>query len=308
VNLKSKYVLSMTAACALLCATGGNLHAAPILFGGLGGHATTSGPEASANDGSLVIVDQTTGAVSIVGRPDAVARITGLAFDLNGALFASTLGAAPFPPPPAPQTSNLIMINSATGALLSSVPIVAGAGGPAISIADLSVQPGTNALFGIESPNDALGGEGKLYTINKSTGVATLIGNTGFFFGSIAFAPNGTLYMSGANLGPMGGQVGDALLTINPATAAPLTTIPVSDFFGALAFDSTNNTLIGGTGDQHQLFRINPATGAGTLIGDTGLNFIGDLDFHPVPEPATLAMLGFGLLALGIGARKMRRG
>src|SRR5207342_2920734 len=94
--------------------------------------------------------------------------------------------------------SNLIRINPDTGATISSSPITAG--GVGISIADLAMQPGTNILFGLRSPGDQGGGEGLLYTINKTTGVATLVGNTGDFFGSIAFAPNGTLYMSAADL------------------------------------------------------------------------------------------------------------
>ena len=34
-------------------------HAQPVLYGGLGGRGVSSGPQASTNDGSLVIVSQT---------------------------------------------------------------------------------------------------------------------------------------------------------------------------------------------------------------------------------------------------------
>src|SRR5437763_10790954 len=113
-----------------------------IMYGGLGGH--TNGD--SINDGSLAIVNQTTAAVAIVGHPAGVSRISGLAFDSTGALFGATQGPGGFPPPPGPVTaSDLIRLNPATGALLSSV-LIKDASGTAISIADLAVQPGTDTL------------------------------------------------------------------------------------------------------------------------------------------------------------------
>ena len=48
--------------------------------------------------------------------------------------------------------------------------------------------------------------------------------------------------------------------------------------------------IFGGNGDQGQLFTVNAATGAETLLGFTGRNFVGDLDFRPIPEPGTLGL------------------
>jgi PEP-CTERM motif len=269
--------------------------ATPIMFGGLGGHSNGD----SSNDGALAIVDQTNGGVSIVGHPAGVARISGLAFDSLGNLFGATQLAGGFPPPPGPNSfSDLIRLNPNTGALLSSVPIAAG--GVSISIADLAVQPGTDTLYGIRGPNDQHGGQGLLYTINAVTGAATLIGNTGDFFGSIAFSPTGTLYMSAADLDFMGNFVNISLKTLNPSNAAVLTAVPTLDFFGALGIRPTDGVIFGGTGDQSQLFTINAVTGAETLIGNTGRNFVGDLAFQSatVPEPTTLSLMGLGLVAM----------
>ena len=274
----------------LLCLTT-PVVAAEVLYGGLGGHNNGD----STNDGALCIVNQTTGAVTIVGHPIAtppITRISGLAFEPAGNLYASTLTpGGGFPPPSGPRSSNLIALNPNNGALLTSVAIADAAGGGALSIADLAVQPGTNTLFGITNPDGAAGPThaGDLYSINPGTAVATFIGNTGFFFNSIAFAPNGTLYLSAANLDFSTGMEKDmALKTINPANAAVLSTVPTTHFFGAFAIRS-DGKIFGGTGDQHQLFTINPATGAETLVGDTGTTFVGGLTFTTPGTPSELA-------------------
>src|SRR5690242_16510343 len=77
--------LLVVAAAVVFCAL--NVSAGPVMFGGLGGHGPNSD---STNDGALVTINQTTGDVSVVGHPNGVARLTGIAFDSGGALFGST--------------------------------------------------------------------------------------------------------------------------------------------------------------------------------------------------------------------------
>ena len=272
------------------CLGAGTAQAASItLYGGNGGHNDGT----SQNDGSLVIVDQTTAAISLVGHPDSIVRLTGLAFGSSTLLWGSTLVTSPFPPPPSvPPSSSLVQINPDTGALLSAIAITS-ATGLSLSIADLAVQPGTGTIFGVSGPNGP--GPANLFTINPTTGVSTLVGALGASFASIGFAPNGTLYASVAAF--QGGPINPRLVTINPLTGAFLTSLPTADFFGAFGIRPTDGVIFGGTGDDHELFTINAVTGAQTLVGDTGLNFVGDLAFRPVPEPATLALLGSGLVA-----------
>lgn len=272
--------------------------AAPIMYGGLGGHANGD----STNDGALGIIDQNTGVVTIVGHPAGVARISGLAFDLNGNLYGATQGNFPFPPVTPPSSSALIEINPADGSLISDVGIITDHGTP-INIADLAIQPKTGVLFGIRGPNDGLNQQGLLYTIDKTTSAATLVGDTSSFFDSIAFGPDGTLYLSAANLDFMTGNIVDPRLeTLDPSNATELTSVPTAQFYGALGARPSDGVIFAGNGDQHTLYTLNPTTGAQTVVGDTGRNFVGDIDFlTPVPEPSTLVLFGLGMLALYLG-------
>jgi len=237
-----------------------------ILYGGVGGDT----PSNSDNIGALVIVDQSNAALTVVGTPVPGTRISGVAFDATGALYGSTIGIG-LPP----LTSTLIRIDPDTGALISVVgPITDGPGGLAIGIADLAVQPGTDLLFGVRAPTDLHGGPGRLYIIDKTTGVGTFLGTTPRRRDSIAFAPDGTLYETGFVTGP------PTLFTLDPATGSPLTSVATAEFYGSLAVRPTDSVLFAGNGDVGQIFTLDPSTGAATLLGDTSPTFNGGLAFR----------------------------
>ncbi len=246
----------------------GTISTGAILYGGVGGFPGGG----SDNIGALVIVDQTNAALTIVGSPEPGIRLAGVAFDATGSLFGATEGSA-LPP----LTSTLIRIDPDTGSLISVVgAITNGPGGPAIGIADLAVQPGTDVLYGIRGPTDLGGGGGKLYTIDKATAVATLVGTTPARRDSIAFTPGGTLYESGLVPGPA------MLYTINPANAAVLTSVPTADGFGGMAVRPTDGVLYAasGGGEPGDVLTVDPATGVATEVGSTDLTLIGSLAFR----------------------------
>lgn len=237
-----------------------------------------------------------------MGKPSGVARRTGLAFDANGNLYGSTITGGGFPPPSkAPLTSDLIRINPATGALIQNIGPMTG-NGSALGIAEIAIQPGTGVLFGVETSADGLNQPGNLRKINPQTAKATLVGNTGKFLDTIAFAPNGTLYLEAADLG--NGLTNPSLDVIDPNTGQILSSVPTANFFGALAVRPTHGVLFASTADTTQLMSINPANGAQTLVGSTGLNFVGALAFTPVPEPGGFALLSLGLVAAGVMIRR----
>jgi len=128
--------------------------------------------------------------------------------------------------------------------------------------------------------------------IDRNTAVATLVGSTGVQNDSLAFAPDGTLYMASANV--VSNILVDVQLhTVDPATGQILTTVPTLDalgvptFYTALTFRASDGVLVGGTGSGNSLlsgdiYTIDPATGVQLAhLSNTGLNFVGDLDFRP---------------------------
>jgi hypothetical protein len=105
-----------------------------VMYGSLGGH----GNHDSDNDGALALVDPTTAAVTVIGHPEGVSRLTGIAFESTGRLFATTI---------------------------------------------LGVSP-DGILFG------GTGDDHKLFSVNPATGEETLIGDTGRdFVSALAFGP-----------------------------------------------------------------------------------------------------------------------
>ncbi len=177
---------------------------------------------------------------------------------LCGALAGSAYGQALFGVasfnPTTPQA--LYSIDTSTGAAT-----VIGSTG-LININDIAWNPTTQTMY-------ALTTSAELYSLDLSSGAATLIGaNLGIIpEGGLTFDAAGALYATN----------GDALASVNAASGA-LTAIgpfggTISDVSG-LAPGSAG-TLIGYAKNgllADQLVSISSATGAATLIGETGLS------------------------------------
>lgn len=239
------------------------------LYGGIGRGSLL-------NPGSLITIDQDTGAGALVGHPDAVPGLTGLVFDIAGTLYGTTISGTLF----TGRFSKLVRIDPGTGAQIGpAVPITAD--NLAISITDLALQPGTNTLYGTSlSEVDFIN---SIYTIDPATGVATLIGSTGVTGATLAFGPDGTLYQTSAVFDEVGFVAG-YLNTLDPDTGAVLTT---SNPFtlahvGGLAVRPTDGVIFASGGDEGDIYTLSP-TGAQTFVGLTSVGGVGDLAFTPLP-------------------------
>jgi hypothetical protein len=79
---------------------------------------------------------------------------------------------------------------------------------------------------------------------------------------------------------------------------------------GGLGFGPDGNLYAGGTGGSAgNIYRINPSTGASTLVGATGFNpsgitglalYPGVISFPQTPVPPSLLLMLIGLAAVGV--------
>jgi DNA-binding beta-propeller fold protein YncE len=269
-------------------------------------HAALVGVLAGEGTGALIRVYESTGAGSLIA--DAPTSLSGVAFSASGRLFV-TSGSG---------TSQLLELDPATGAVLSSVPIRVGSDGG--GVADIAFQPGSDVLFGVTSnfnPYFGLGAGsgGYLITIDLATGNATVVGrdaSLGDEQGGIAFAPDGTLYFT-----PGRNTIG-FLHRLDPATAAILDSVTLSPEIGfmGLAVRPSDGLLFASgppnLDNNDTIYTIDADTGTVTEVGDAGsILKVHDLAFAGVrttgaPTLSLVALLACALLIAAAGAFRLR--
>ena len=215
-------------------------------------------------DGTLGYVDVATGNATVVGQMGAT--MTDIAFDPSGNLWGITFG-------------QLYRINHANGV----ITLVGNLGASLNSL-----------VFGADGT--LYGANNGLYSINTSTGAATLIGGGSYSSsGDLAFV-NGNLYLSSASA--------DFLYQLDLVTGAGtlLGNIGYSAVYGLATPDNIN--LYGITGTN--VISIDTITGVGSLVVNYagtqlgaawGSAFLSEAG-HEVPVPGVLMLMAFGLLLL----------
>jgi hypothetical protein len=164
-------------------------------------------------------------------------------------------------------------------------------------MSDIAFDPAGN-LYGIDFSN--------LYRIDKTTAVATWIGSTGITSNALVFDANGTLYTANTALYTLNVTTGAATLIGNGGDAY--------DSSGDLAFVGGQLFLasLASGGGSDELFRIDPATGHGTLVGAItydvvyGLGTYDDADLYGTAGTDVIAIdttTGTGTLVLDYGGK-----
>jgi len=215
---------------------------------------TTQDPNTPQGFGSSIALE---GDRLLVGAPsargDEIGTVEGLAFDPD----TSTLYGVET------TSDRLVTIHAASGAATPVGPLGFG------HVAGLAFDTISDTLYGTDDSSDVL------LTIDTTTGAAIPVGLLGFGqVEALAFDPlGGVLYGADA--------VSDKLIAIDTATGAG-TAIgsfgfpsPNQDVDG-LAFDPASGTLYGTRApttspNDHRLVTIDTATGAGTVVGSTGM-------------------------------------
>ncbi len=259
----------------LLCAFG-------LLFLAVRADALTMyASTAAGTTGELYILDSSTGAVvQDVGPLNDLNNvnypITGLAFQPHtGALLGSTGNSV------AGTAAMLVKINPVTAQVLVigsfNAGPVNGSGTPA-TMADIAFDS-AGILYGIGS----IGGP-NLYTINTSTGQATLVGSTGLTFtsgGGLAISSAGVFYgtPTSARYGTYDSTTGAYTNITAPALPAGTGAYTALDFTGSTLYGL--NTGPGSPPPTH-IVTIDPTTGTVTDIG-VSLNSLDAIAFQPPP-------------------------
>jgi hypothetical protein len=172
------------------------------------------------------------------------------------------------------NSRQLVRIDTTTGALDSTglnviTGITAGDG-----FAELVYDRTTSTWYGLANNTVASPFVARLYTLNITTGVATLVGQvtpsgatSGVLMISLAVNSSGQLYAVDI--------VGDSLYSINKTTAAGTKIGGIgfnANFAAGLSFDAQDTlyfaAINAGAGNARQLYRLNPTTGLGTLVGN----------------------------------------
>ena len=214
--------------------------------------------------------------------PSSASLFGAMEFDNNGVLYCIAVAVG----------SPLQTLDTTTGAL-TTLGSITGIGSE--QVLGMSFNPVNNKMY-ISTITGALD---NLYTLDLTTRVATLVGNTGQNMFDIGFNSTGLCY---------GISITDNLISINPATAVGTVIGPIgfdANFIQGICFDRSTDTLwyaaYNNTAAAGQLRTVNLTTGATTLIGT--FNPAAEVCGFTIPGKKAYPLSAFNLLTPAAGVR-----
>jgi hypothetical protein len=224
-----------------------------------------SGSNGAASN--LYLIDRNTGASTLIGAT-GFNHVVAMDFDpTTGILYGIRNGSG--------VNGTLLTINAATGAAtaVATLSWPSGFCGANNNVPDMSFNA-AGVLYGWRDPCDD-----DLYTIDKATGVATLVGES-----SIGTARFGLAFNSADQLF---GKVDNSVFSISTATGqATFHSSIFESLQNMLAFDENDVAWSGNRGAGSPIFTFDINGGPATLVGFTNIPFLAALAFERISNQA----------------------
>ncbi len=253
------------------------------------GQASSSTLYATAYAGTkLVTIDLSSHAINVIG-PTGYPFSFALAFHPAGTAYTVTNLFSP-------SLAQLANFNLSTGAAtLVGQPLDQNSPGLNLQIMGMTVSP-EGMLYGAAIPATAI------YAIDETTGLPSLVGSspTNGELMSFAYDPEGTLYSASCCANPNG------LYTVDLATGKATFVTPL-----AISSASVMGIAIDADGVMYaadfvgcppcsSVYRVDPATGAATVLFNTGIPRVHNIGFSPGSPADQIGALEARVSKLGL--------